>query len=345
MKKSKIAFAAASALLLTTSLSYSQTTISGNMRIGYKANESKRTPQYSGGMFTKETQLNIANKGKTNLGLDYEAGFSLELDGNDGAAIGATTEGNYISFINPSSATTIAFSSDRVKPSDVDYHDILGTPASIGNVSSFTAAGTDTFYGGSMSGKGKSDAFSVGIVQGLSNLLTVSAVYIPDTGAQLGDTGASDMNASTSSNSKYDIGARGSLGVKGLDVHAGYNKQDGTGTDKDIKYDTQGIKYTMGQITVAAQQASATYNTNGSKMKSKEFGLAYAVTPTLTIGYANITTDESQAATVKEKIQGIAIGYNLGPVALSTVATKVDDHRGVSGTDGKAIIVQLQTTF
>jgi len=344
MKKSKIAIATASALLLTTSLSYSQTTIGGNMRIGYKANQSKKTNQYSGGMFTKETQLNIANKGKTNLGLDYEAGFSLELDGNDGATVGATTEGNYISFINPSSKTTIAFSSDRVKPSDVDYHDILGTPASIGNVSQFTAAATDTFYG-TMSGKGKSDAFSVGIVQGLGDLLTVSAVYIPDTGAQLGDSGASDMNASTATNSKYDIGARGSLGVKGLDVHVGYNKQDGTGTEKDIKFDTQGLRYTMGQFTVSAQQASSVYNTNGSKMKSKEFGLAYAVTPTLSIGYANITTDENQASTVKEKIQGIAVGYNLGPVALSTVVAKVDDHRGVSGTDGKAIVVNLGTTF
>lgn len=344
MKKSKIAIATASALLLTTSLSYSQTTISGNMRIGYKAVSSKTTNQYSGGMFTKETQLNVASKGKTNLGLDYEAGFSLEFDGNDGATVGATTEGNYISFINPKSKTTIAFSSDRVKPSDVDYHDILGTPSSIGNVSGFTAAATDTFFNGTMSGKGKSDAFSVGIVQGF-DLLTVSAVYIPDLSAQLGDTGASDMNASTSTNSKYDIGARGSLGVKGLDVHVGYNKQDGQGTDKDIKYDTQGFRYTMGQFTVSAQQASAVYNTSGSKMKSKEFGLAYAVTPTLSIGYANITTDESQASTVKEKIQGVAIGYNLGPVALSTVATKVDDHRGVSGTDGKAVIVQLATTF
>ncbi len=41
MKKSKIAIATASALLLTTSLSYSQTTIGGNMRIGYKANSVK----------------------------------------------------------------------------------------------------------------------------------------------------------------------------------------------------------------------------------------------------------------------------------------------------------------
>ncbi len=228
MKKSKIAIATASALLLTTSLSYSQTTIGGNMRIGYKAVSSKTTNQYSGGMFTKETQLNMASKGKTNLGLDYEAGFSLEFDGNDGATVGATTEGNYISFINPKSKTTIAFSSDRVKPSDVDYHDIVRYSIKYWKrVCAFTAAATDTFFNGTMSGKGKSDAFSVGIVQGF-DLLTVSAVYIPDVSAQLGDTGASDMNASTATNSKYDIGARGSLGVKGLDVHVGYNKQDGT---------------------------------------------------------------------------------------------------------------------
>ncbi len=37
MKTSKIAFATASALLLTSAISSAQTTIGGNMRVGYKA--------------------------------------------------------------------------------------------------------------------------------------------------------------------------------------------------------------------------------------------------------------------------------------------------------------------
>lgn len=42
MKTSKIAFATASALLLTTAISSAQTTIGGNMRVGYKATSTDR---------------------------------------------------------------------------------------------------------------------------------------------------------------------------------------------------------------------------------------------------------------------------------------------------------------
>ena len=85
MKTSKIAFATASALLLTTAFSSAQTTIGGNMRVGYKATSSDLGAGVGSNRgFTKETQINVANKGKLNIGgLEYAAGFSIELDGSD----------------------------------------------------------------------------------------------------------------------------------------------------------------------------------------------------------------------------------------------------------------------
>ena len=126
MKLSKIALASATALLLTTALSNAQTTVGGNMRVGLKATSSD-FGKGSNSLMTKETQINIANKGKLNVGgLDYAAGFSLELDGSDATVGGGTHyENNYINIINASSGTTLHFGSDHVKPTDVQLSDIV----------------------------------------------------------------------------------------------------------------------------------------------------------------------------------------------------------------------------
>ena len=81
MKKLLISTALVSSVL--TGVAFSQTTISGEMRIGYKTHydiaEVDRPP---GSGFGTEQQINIQNKGKTNFGWDYASGFSIEVDGN-----------------------------------------------------------------------------------------------------------------------------------------------------------------------------------------------------------------------------------------------------------------------
>lgn len=58
--------------------SVAQTTVSGNLDLSYMASSSKGN---SGAVnsfrgFGKESQINIANKGKLNNGMDYAAGFT-----------------------------------------------------------------------------------------------------------------------------------------------------------------------------------------------------------------------------------------------------------------------------
>lgn len=71
-------------MLSTVSLSSAQTTVSGNLALGYKASSTKTPSTPTGKVesfrtFTKESQLNLANKGKLNNGMDYAAGFHLSL--------------------------------------------------------------------------------------------------------------------------------------------------------------------------------------------------------------------------------------------------------------------------
>lgn len=351
MNKSKIAFAAATALLLTSAYSHAQTTVGGNMRIGLKGTKSANYAIGSGTLFTKETQINIANKGALNIaGVTYAAGFSIENDGGDSGAAATHFENNYIDFINASTGTTITFSSDHLKPSDVEFHDIIAGPQNLGHATAFAASlstgvGSDTFYNETIAGKGKKEGFGAGIMQDIGTFGRFNFIYQPDSGAiALGDTGAGTMSAGSNTNSFYDTSFRGSLGVKGLDVVVAMNKIEGQGTDKDIKFDTQGIKYNMGQFTVGLQRADGTYNTTGHTMKSKELGLAYAATKDLSIGYSLIKVDESQTSP-EEKSQGITVGYSLGPVSVTAIAAKVENAKGVETSDGKAFIVNLGAAF
>ena len=361
MKNTKIALATASALLITTAFSNAQTTVGGNMRIGLKGASSDNAIGSNSKMI-KETQINIANKGKLNIGgLEYAAGFSIELDGNDlnqtaSAALAsgkAHYENNYIDIINPSTKTTLTFSSDHLKPSDVQLSDIVGGPARVDHVMNHTAsvagASKASKYTDKMDDKGSEEGFGIGFIQDLG-VGKLNFIYQPDRSENFsanGDTGGSMTDAlSSTTNSQYDVSFRGDLGIKGLDLLISRNKSEGTGALRDIKFHSEGIKYTMGAITGAYQQSKGEYSTTaGENAKSKEYGLAYTVTPALSVGAVLIKTKDDSAAGIEEKITGLSIGYNLGPVFLSTVVGKIDDAGNTAGADAKAIQISLGTTF
>ena len=358
MKLSKIALASATALLLTTALSNAQTTVGGNMRVGLKATSSE-FGKGSNSLMTKETQINIANKGKLNVGgLDYAAGFSLELDGSDATVGGGTHyENNYINIINASSGTTLHFGSDHVKPTDVQLSDIVLGAVRIDHVArgaASTSAGVAVYATShaTISGKGEQEAFGIGLIQDVAKLGQIRAIYSPDpsSSASAQDDVGTVING-VAGNAIKSYAFSGSLGVPGLTVLYGKLDQADNGTEKGFDIDTYGAKYTMGQFTAAYQKADGTVNTTGMKADSKEYGLAYAATKDLTIGVAQIKTSLSGSATSgfaftsNEKITGINIGYSLGPVALQVLASKIDDAQGVAGQDGKAVHLSLGTTF
>lgn len=359
MKLSKIALASASALLLTTALSNAQTTVGGNMRVGLKATSSDFN-KGSNSLMTKETQINIANKGKLNVGgLDYAAGFSLEMDGSDASLGGGTHyENNYINIINASSGTTLHFGSDHVKPTDVQLSDIVLGAVRIDHVARGAASNSNgvAVYATShstISGKGEQEAFGIGLIQDVAKLGQIRAIYSPDpsSSASAQDDVGTAINGTTG-NAIKSFAFSGSLGVPGLTVLYGkLDQDDETASVKGLDIDTYGAKYTMGQFTAAYQKADGRVHSTGMKADSKEYGLAYAATKDLTIGVAQIKTKVTDTMTTgfstsaNEKITGINVGYSLGPVALQVLASKIEDAQGVAGQDGKAVHLSLGTTF
>jgi hypothetical protein len=192
----------------------------------------------------------------------------------------------------------------------------------------------------------------VGIVQ-KTPFGSVSALYVPTNGNtgsddNVGNTAGSASNILESDReSAYEIGFEGNLGVKGLAVHYFYNEeQKNTGGTKDFTGLNYGASYNMGQITAGVTRKETEFGANALVREQNEFGLAYAVTPTLTLA-ANYTVVDSNAANaVDAKSKSIGIGYNLGPVSIVGQMAKMENILNTTGTgDLDVAFVKVTTNF
>lgn len=358
-------------LLLTTAIAGSallagnavaQTTVSGQLDINYKAISSDKAADGISSMrgFGKEWQLNIQNKGKLNNGMDFAAGFSLEHDGTQ-TGTPALDENVYIDFI--SGNTTFTVGTDHIQNSDRTAANFVGLIAEDISNSSGGSIAADVFLADV--GADPVQAYGFGITHNIPGMAAISAWYAP-TKAKIDSTGAAvhvgndDQAFENTNESAYEIGITGSFGVKGLNAHAFMNKQDktdsATATDRDIKGYNYGLNYNFGQVTVGYNYkktqnqlvAGTTALSTQGDIKQNEYGIAYVVSPNLTVGL-NYTKADAAATTAATKAdaesKSIAVGYNLGAVALTAQAARLTDYTGVKGVDADVVLVRASTKF
>jgi hypothetical protein len=348
-----------SALLLSTTLANSQTTVSGNLALNYKGITNDRSNAVRKGyqFFGKEAQINIANKGKLSNGMEYAAGFSLEFDGadvnttNTALLQGATSENTYIDFI--AGNTTITIGADHIQNPDNSMANLIGIIDMDDAVSGVQGSSANAVTSFVSSANSAYQAYGIGVIQTIPNIGRVSLNYTPDrtNGLANGDTLSVNTtnNLATqydNGNSAYEIGFVGDLGVKGLQIQAFYNESDsGIANFSDLKGEMFGARYNFGNITVAAQKAQTKSAAATSiKVESDSFGVAYAVTPALSVGASYGKTDKS-GTTVDEKIKQLSVGYNLGPVTVGASYATVSDLGNLTGDDGKTVVLQASTRF
>jgi hypothetical protein len=396
-------------LLITTALAGSlvagsaiaQTSITGSLGVSYKSVQGKNQTA-NGNSFGKESQLNVANKGKLNIGgLSYAAGFSLEFDGADGiysytpsttvtvgsggqinsvnvlagstSATVTTTgvarqngtsgwhlENNYIDIISESTGTTLTISQDHIQNARGGMANIVGQHAEdfTGGVNSTTASLAMDYAGTTVA-----ESFGIGIVQNVGKLGKVSYLYVPnhavsavsatqDGTTQSAGVVADDGDAILGGDNKpnaYEYGFIGDLGVKGLTVKA-FRSEEGKTQGNVTKTTGQnlGIKYNYDVFTVGVnqmkQKVGATAAIGRLETKQMEYGLGLAVNKDLSIGlYMNKAKKDNAAA--DEKTQSVAVGYSLGPVALSAQYGKVDNMGGLANKDANVLYMALTTAF
>jgi len=358
-----------SLFVLGTSVSNAQTTITGQLDLSYRAvsNDAAAQKVNSFRGFGKESQINIANKGKLNNGMDYAAGFSLEFDGNDTAKSDGANKGDlsgalsgenvYIDLI--SGNTTFTFGADHIQNPDSHAHI---NPAGVGYITGYTANTGGLYPTGANS---PYNAYGAGIVQTIPGFGKVSANYVPNptfgTSNIAGTVGPEIGNAGTvahydgAAESAYEVGFVGDLGIKGLTVMA-FKMQEtsmqdaSTNANSKTKGHRIGGSYNFGQVTVGLDIVETTSAGNATtasvEVDGKAASITFAATKDFSIGATYGKAESSLAGTADEKIKLISLGYNLGPVAVNATVRDVQNQGGLtSNGDSQDAIVRLSTKF
>jgi hypothetical protein len=323
MKNKLLTTSALLGSLVIGSSAYAQTTVTGNLALSYKDNNDYKiagstTGTQSNRAFGRESQINVQNKGKLNNGMDYAAGFSLELDGERDSDM--SNENVYIDFI--SGNTTLTFGVDHIQNTNRTLGILIGEDAS--DLTSGNAIATSNFI--QSAGANSAQAMGLGVVQ-KTPVGSFSAWYAP-TNANSGSddnvgrkAGATTTALESDRESTYELGFEGGFGVKGLNTHLFYNEEGkNAGNTRDTTGLNVGASYNMGQITVGYTRKETEVQSTSAALsidlKQDEFGIAYAVTPNLTLAANYTQLDSSKAAAVDAEAKGVSIGYNLGPVSI-----------------------------
>ena len=360
--------------LAITGVASAQTTITGSLDLSYKtiSNAGSITKQTDAG-FGRESQINIANKGKLSNGMDYAAGFSLEFDGKSGgatAASDASTQGNiqrvsreniFIDVI--SGTTTFSVGADHLNnmsfssaPRVAQNMATTLASAQLNRVDTDVAAGAATggtayqFYPG-VASLGASNYMGLGIQQ-VTPIGTITGQYFPKASAQ---QAGNDGIARTAVKDAYELHYRGDLGVKGLTANVGYNVVNhataSTTQSEKQKGVAYGVGYNFGQFAVGAQRNKtdngATTVSSKIDTKSTELGATFAATKEISIGVTHAKTEGTyfHAMPADEKVVSGTIGYNLGAVSLSATYADVQDARGIAGNDSDIVLIRAGTRF
>ena len=368
MKKLMLTTAIASVL---TSAAIAQTSITGELRISYKDVSASKgltaagTKDTSYG-FGAEQQINIATKGKLNLGgLDYAAGFSIENDGEQTGTI--FNENVYMDLTNASSGTTISFGRDHIQRSDSDFSatNLVGfTPNELTQTNNATSGGT--WFNQNL-GPAVSQQYGIALLQN-TPVGRFSYNYVPNnakpaagtvsatsgTGVVLvnaNETGTASSEAvNPNSTAAYEYGFVGNLTVNGLQVHYFKAKNDDFASvwangAVSAEAKNYGVRYNFGQFSLGANKK--VYNDEAATLTETTetaYAAAYAVNKDLSIGVIKAKADRNTSG-IDQNVKGINLGYNLGPVALAAGYAKTTDALGTAGADNDVFMIRLLGAF
>jgi hypothetical protein len=324
-------------------VSFAQTTITGSMDLTYRST--------TGGVgqgdtfFGRETQVNLANKGKLSNGLDYAAGFSLEFDGMQTRAGTATTsvdnEGVYFNIIN--GGTTFHVGVDWIQNAKQDLIGAVGDI--IDEVGEVTPGGTTliTTYTGAREVK---ESMGVGVVQNFGNGLTGSAIYVPNYNNTGGGNNGQALTNSTGTNGAYEIGLRGSnIGGSGINLNLWKNEVEKTTGDVE---GLNGRAYTIGYAKApfsADIGKTKTTSTANVDTDTKLGQISYSINKDITASIVRAETSRAGLAS-DEKINSLMVGYSLGPVGLLFTASRVENAAGsATAADIDQFGLSLNTRF
>ena len=337
---------ATSALISTvalSSVSFAQTTVTGSLDLTYRS--TKGGTGQGDTFMGRETQVNLANKGKLSNGMDYAAGFSLEFDGMQTRAGTATTsidnEGVYLNVI--SGGTTLHWGVDWIQNSK---NDLINSVGDIIDEVGTVAPGGTTLLLDNFGAAQVKESIGVGIVQNFGNGLTGSVYYAPNYNNTGGGNNGQALTNSTGTNGAYEIGLRGA-NVAGSGINLNIWKNEVEKTTGDTK-SLGGMAYTIGYAKAPFSFDIGKMNTEattGLETDTKLAQVSYSINKDLTASLVRADTKRDNVAS-KEKINSLQFGYSLGPVGVLVTASRIDNPAGsATASDIDQLGISLNTRF
>jgi outer membrane protein OmpU len=128
--------------------------------------------------------------------------------------------------------------------------------------------------------------------------------------------------------------------VEGLNIGGGLAVDQQSATvENDIE--TYYITYSMGPISVGAQQTKVDHQTAASDIERDSYGVTFAVNENLSIGYG-VSDTEFDAKSLDEENTGIQASYTSGGMTVGVV-NNTKDNMGGDNTDKE--MTELKLTF
>jgi hypothetical protein len=362
--------------MITGSSAIAQTTVSGSLDLHYRAHKNSVALQSHEGM-GRETQLNIANKGKLNNGWDYLAGFSLEFDGNLRNPVVGTqdatvykTQSAAAQAITPSVASNLSAIAITV-----------GTGSGVTNLtltataSTVTAPSSDATEANSISNENIYIDFinassATTITVGVDHIQNITGTVVPQVMGNTIDNVAVGMGGKASNtmgaNPKESIGFGIIQGIPaaGLTASAWYAPNNGDFGVRDqgnANGTTPGIRNSAYEVGLTGANVAGVkglslryfYNKEDSNaagisdLKGKSYGAAYQTGP-FGLGYELHTQNRtSGTATAAQDLDVKTYGltYAASPnVTLGLVQIKTD-VTGQANSGNKEKITSLQLGY
>ena len=351
--------------MITGSSAIAQTTVSGSLDLHYRAHKNSVALQSNEGM-GRETQLNIANKGKLNNGWDYLAGFSLEFDGNPRNPVAGTQ-------------TADAYKAAAVTVSGSNVTAAVSTAGSCVAIPTITAASaapsSDATERNSISNENIYIDFinassGTTITVGVDHIQNITGTVVPQVIGNSIDNVAVGMGAKATNtmgaNPKESIGFGiiQAIPAAGLTASAWYapnNGDYGVADQGSANGSVTGIRnsaYELGLTganVAGVKGLSLRYFMNKedsnavglSDIKGKSYGAAYQTGP-FGLGYEKHTQNRTLGTSTTDQdldVKTYGLTYAVNPnVTLGLVQIKTD-VTGLSNAGNKEKITSLQLGY
>jgi hypothetical protein len=323
--------------MISGSSAIAQTTVSGSLDLHYRAQKySALGGRDSNESIGRESQLNIASKGKLNNGWDYLAGFSLEFDGNQRNPVAGTQDATVYKTQTNTSTTTLTAAAGATA--------ITSGTTSVTNLTAATTTTTTTFSSDATEANSISNeniyidlinaSSATTITVGVDHIQNITGTVVPQVMGNTIDNVAVGMGAKATNtmgaNPKESIGFGVIQGIPGSGLTASIWYAPNNGD-----FGTRDQGNAAGAVT-GIRNSAYEYGVTGADVAGvKGLSLRYF--------YNNEQASQTGLADIKGKSYGIA--YQAGAFGIGAEKHSQNRTAGTATTDADLSVKTYGVTY